>query len=141
MPLTEHLSELRRRLLVSLIFLAVTFAVTFNYSEEIFGMLTFPLKSELSLTVKSPHFHMTEKSPASLVFLAPAEAFWMHLKVSFAAALVFSLPVIFYQLWRFISPGLLMKEKKYVLPFILSSTLLFVAGAGFCFIIVLPFAM
>src|SRR5208283_80665 len=76
-----------------------------------------------------------------LVFLAPAEAFWMNMKVALVVGLLLSLPVLFLQLWKFISPGLHQKEKKYIVPFILVTTILFLAGAAFCFFIVLPFAM
>jgi sec-independent protein translocase protein TatC len=141
MPLTEHLTELRKRILVSLMALFVVFVGVFNYSEKIFDVVTFPLRAELKVSVYSPHFQIVKKTAAPLVFLAPAEAFWMHLKVSLVAALILSLPVIFYQLWRFISPGLLANERKYVLPFVFLATTLFVIGASFCFIIVLPFAI
>lgn len=141
MPLTEHLTELRKRILVSVAVLGVVFAVVFNYSEYLFDILTFPLKAELKIITKAPYYQVISKNAPPLIFLKPAEAFWMHLKVSFVAAFIFSLPVIFYHLWRFISPGLLQKEKKYVLPFIITATALFLAGAMFCFIVVLPFAM
>ncbi len=141
MPLTEHLTELRKRILVSLAALFVVFIGVFNYSEKIFDVVTFPLRAELRVSAYSPHFQIIKKTAAPLVFLAPAEAFWMHLKVSLVAALILSLPVIFYQLWRFISPGLLANEKKYVLPFVFLATTLFIIGAFFCFIIVLPFAI
>ena len=144
LPLKEHLSELRKRILISLTVLFIAFLFIFNYSEELFNILVFPLKSEIKLDVKNPYIHIinkTPKTPVSLVFLAPAEAFWMHMKVSFLASFIFVLPVIFYQIWKFISPGLLAKEKKYLMPFIFSSTILFLAGALFCFVIILPFAM
>jgi sec-independent protein translocase protein TatC len=127
--------------MISLIAVFLVFAFTFNYSEKLFGLLTLPLKSELTLNFTKPYFHTKEKAPISLVFLAPAEAFWMHMKVSFIASIVLSLPIIFHQLWRFISPGLKSREKKYVLPFVFSATGLFTAGAAFCFLIILPFAM
>mgnify|MGYP001617686746 CR=1 FL=1 len=145
MPLTEHLGELRRRIIVSLTALLVAFAVAFNYSEEIFKLIIFPLKYSLSFSMKNPYLNIISHEKISqgtkLVFLAPAEAFWMSMKVSFVAGLIPALPVIFYQLWKFISPGLMAKEKKYVLPFIISATGLFLMGAAFCFFIVLPFAM
>jgi len=65
----------------------------------------------------------------------------MHLKVSFVVGLMLALPVILHQLWKFISPGLLAKERKYIAPFVVTATLLFLAGAAFCFLFVLPFAM
>ena len=142
MPLTEHLADLRRSILISVIFIAIAFVLAFNFSEDLFRILMFPLRDELKVDGRSPFFHLIAKAkPTSLVFLSPAEAFWMYLKVSFVAGLICSLPVIFYEIWRFISPGLMSKEKKYFLPFIMSSTALFLTGALFCFVIVLPFAM
>jgi sec-independent protein translocase protein TatC len=141
MPLTEHLSELRRRILTSLAAVFVVFVVVFNYSEKLFELITFPLRAELHFRLSAPYIDVIRKTAAPLVFLAPAEAFWMHLKVSLVASLIISLPVVFYQLWRFISPGLLAKERKYVVPFIFFATSLFLVGALFCFGIVLPFAI
>ncbi|MHB8881693.1 MAG: twin-arginine translocase subunit TatC [Thermodesulfovibrionales bacterium] len=142
MPLIEHLAELRKRLLISFSFLGIAFVVLFRFSEHIFRLLIFPLKSELKFVPVRPFITVIEKQAASsLVFLAPAEAFWMHMKVCMVAALIVSLPVIFFQVWRFISPGLVEKEKKYVVPFIFFSSALFLFGALFCFVIVLPFAM
>ena len=144
MPLTEHLGDLRKRIVISLVALFVTFAIAFNYSEEIFRFIMFPLRYNLDFSVKNMYVHFVQQDKlqnTKLVFLAPAEAFWMNLKVAFVAGLMLSLPVIFLQLWKFISPGLLPKEKKYVFPFILSATTLFLFGAAFCFFIVLPFAM
>lgn len=141
LPLTEHLTELRKRILISVAALGIAFLFIFNYSEELFNILTFPLKSEIKFNFTNPFLHIKEKTPISLVFLAPAEAFWMHMKVSFVASFIVALPVIFFQIWKFVSPGLLSNEKKYVIPFLLSSTTLFLAGSLFCFVIILPFAM
>ena len=143
MPFTEHLTEFRKRIIVSLAALLIGFIACFSYSEEIFEVLILPLKSEMSFSMHSPFISLIPskiKNP-SLVFLAPAEAFWMHMKVSFVAGLVLSLPIILHQFWKFISPGLLLKEKKYVGPFVVSASLLFLVGALFCFLLVLPFAM
>jgi sec-independent protein translocase protein TatC len=143
MPFTEHLSDLRNRIVISLVALLVGFIISFTYSEELFKGLTLPLKSEISFSMTYP-FILSIPSKIqnpSLVFLAPAEAFWMHMKVSLVAAIILSLPVILHQLWKFISPGLLQKEKKYVVPFIVIASALFLAGAAFCFFFVLPFAM
>jgi sec-independent protein translocase protein TatC len=143
MPFTEHLSELRKRIIISLSALVIGFLISFNYSEQIFDALTLPLRSELSFNMHYPFISLvpTKIKNPSLVFLAPAEAFWMHLKVSFVAGLVLCLPVILHQLWKFISPGLLLKERRYIGPFVVSASLLFLAGAFFCFLFVLPFAM
>jgi sec-independent protein translocase protein TatC len=141
MPLTEHLSELRKRIVVPVASMGIFFIVAFYFSEVIFRILSFPLKAQFKLSFTSPYFHITEKASTALVFLAPAEAFWTHLKISFVAAFIISLPVIFYEFWKYISPGLLAKEKKFLLPFIFSSTGLFIIGSLFCFLVVLPFAM
>lgn len=141
MPLTEHLTELRKRIFIALASVLLIFLVSFNYSAEIFDALTLPLKAEIKLAMTAPYVTFTEKPSTQLVFLAPAEAFWMHFKVAFMAAVVASLPVIFLQFWQFISPGLLPKEKKYFLPFLFFAVLLFTVGAFFCFLIILPFAM
>lgn len=144
MPLTAHLEDLRKRIFISLIALMAAFVVAFNYSEEIFSILMFPLRYSLDFSITDLYvrFVQTDKlQTTKLVFLAPAEAFWMNMKVAFVAALVFSLPVIFHQLWKFVSPGLQQNEKKYVVPFVITTTGLFIAGGAFCFIIVLPFAL
>lgn len=143
MPLTEHLSDLRKRIVVSLAAILIGFILSFSYSEEIFRFLTLPLRSEIKLSISYPFVLLapTKMQNPSLVFLAPAEAFWMHMKVSLVVAVILALPVVFHQLWKFVSPGLLQKEKKYVLPFIVTATSLFLAGAAFCLLFVLPFAM
>jgi len=143
MPFTEHLAELRKRILISLGVLLVFFILCFNYSEEIFRLLMFPMKNTISV-IKEPPYIIIKSSNIKnqgLVFLGPAEAFWMHLKVSLIAGLILSLPVIFFQLWKFVSPGLLPKERRYIIPFVISASGLFFVGAFFCFIIVLPFAI
>lgn len=144
MPLTEHLFDLRKRIVTSLVALLIAFLITFNYSEYIFKAVMFPLKYSLDFSVENMYVHFVPQEKLQgmkLIFLAPAEAFWMNIKVAFVAGLLLSLPVIFHQLWKFISPGLMEKEKKYVIPFIFSATGLFLFGAAFCFFIVLPFAM
>jgi len=144
MPITEHLGDLRKRIIVCVIALFITFLISFNYSEDIFRFIMFPLKYNLDFSVKNMYIHFVPQDKlqnTKLVFLAPAEAFWMNIKVAFVSGLILALPLIFYQLWKFISPGLLHKEKRYVVPFILLATSLFLIGAAFCFFIVLPFAM
>lgn len=141
MPLIEHLAELRKRLLISFAFLGIAFMGLFNFSEKIFSLLIFPLNTELKILTTRPFFQLIEKKAVSLVFLSPGEGFWMHLKISMVAAFIVSLPVTFHQLWKFISPGLVEKEKKYIIPFIITATLLFLVGAAFCFMVILPFAL
>ncbi len=138
-----HLDELRKRLVLSLIALVISFGICFYFSEYIFKLLILPLNSTLVLSLKAPFISMknTGNPDHGLVFLAPAEALWMHLKISLIGSLIISSPVIFYEFWKFVSPGLFTKEKHYALPFVIITSLLFLAGALFCFIIVLPFAI
>jgi len=144
LPITKHLQDLRKTIVASLVSVLATFLVTFTFSEEIFRGLMFPLKYTLDFSVRDMYvgFVPNDKlGSMKLVFLGPAEAFWMNIKIAFVASIVVSLPVIFSQLWRFVAPGLNDREKRYVLPFIFSATFLFLAGSAFCFFIVLPFAM
>ena len=144
MSLTAHLEDLRKRIIISVAAVLAAFVVAFNYSEEIFGILMFPLRNSLDFSISELYVRFVpvdKLKTTKLVFLAPTEAFWMNMKVALVAALVFSLPVIFLQLWKFIAPGLQPTEKKYVIPFVIVSTGLFMVGASFCFIIVLPFAL
>ena len=142
-PILEHLGELRKGIFISLIFVAIGFAVSFFYSEHIFSVLILPMHYILSFRLEEPYmaFRKTGSTDINLVFLAPAEALWMHFKIAFLSGTIATSPVIFYQVWRFVSPGLLQKEKKYALPFVFVTSSLFIVGALFCFVIVLPFAM
>lgn len=144
LPITEHLTDLRKRIVNSLIAVSVAFIAAFNFSEHLFRFIMFPLRYNFDFSVRELYIRFVQADKlqnTKLVFLAPAEGFWMNLKVSLVAAVIVSLPIVFYQIWKFISPGLLPKEKKYVMPFVFFTTLLFLAGASFCFFIVLPFAL
>jgi sec-independent protein translocase protein TatC len=144
MSFLGHLGELRKKVTVSLIATCVTFMVSFNYSEQILESLMFPLRYTLDFSVTKKYIYFIPQDKlhnTKLVFLAPAEGFWMNMKIAMVAALILALPVIFQQLWSFISPGLHRKEKKYVVPFVITATGLFLVGGAFCFFIVLPFAM
>lgn len=122
LPFLVHLEELRKRIVIMLIAVGVGFGLTFSFSEKILLWLARPLK-------------------AKLVFLSPTEVFWVNLKIAFFAGLVLVIPVVLYQVWAFISPGLFEKEKKYALPFVILSTSFFAMGVLFCLFVVLPFAM
>ncbi|MCX8030068.1 MAG: twin-arginine translocase subunit TatC [Thermodesulfovibrionales bacterium] len=144
LPITEHLGELRRRIVISLITLFIGFLISFNFSQEIFNILIFPLKYNLTLKLQSPYLEFVPQDKlegTKLVFLAPAEALWMSIKISLVSAIIVGIPIFFHQAWKFISPGLLPHEKKYLVPFLFSSISLFLIGVSFCFFIVLPFAI
>jgi len=139
----EHLAELRSRLIVSIIVVAVFSGILFYYSEYLYNLMILPMKSKLVLQGSFPflNFIPMEIKDASLIVTAPGERFWMHIKISVVGAVVLSLPVILYQTWKFIAPGLFPNEKRYLGPFIVASSIFFIIGAAFCFIVVLPFAL
>lgn len=143
LPITSHLNELRGRILVSVLTIVVTAGACFYYSENIFSFLVMPINGTLKFSLTYPFFlfERIKESNTELVFLAPAEALWMHFKISLVGGLIISSPLLLFELWRFTAPGLLDKEKRYLLPFIFITMFLFLLGALFCFFIVLPFAM
>lgn len=143
MPLIEHLSELRTRIIISLVSVLVGFVLAFSFSEQMLEFLMLPMRKIAVLSLKFPFLNFIDRAgkPFNLIFTAPAEAFWMHFKIAFVAGFILVIPVVLYQVWRFISPGLHENEKKYVAPFIFVGSGLFALGAMFCFFIVLPFAM
>ncbi|MGD2063582.1 MAG: twin-arginine translocase subunit TatC [Nitrospirota bacterium] len=127
MSLTGHLEELRTRLFRALIAVGAGFAAAYGFSEQIVLFLQRPLK---------------EVAPeVSLNYFSLMEPFLTHLKAAFFAGLLLALPVIFYQLYRFIAPGLLPRERRYVVPFVLFGSLFFLGGATLAFLGVLPFAV
>ncbi|MEN8265058.1 MAG: twin-arginine translocase subunit TatC, partial [Nitrospirota bacterium] len=142
-PLTSHLGELRNRIVITLIAVLIAFCASFYFSETIFRLLTLPLHYTIKISLDNPYFSFVPGQffEHKLNVLRPAEALWTHIKISFIAAFIFSSPVIFYEIWRFIAPGLLEKERKYAFPFVFTTTFLFLTGSLFCFGIVLPFAM
>jgi len=143
MSLIEHLSELRKRIVICLVALAIAFIFTFSYSEHIFKLLLFPLNYTPKISLKEGLVFISDQKlqNTKLVFLGPAEAFWMNMKIALVSGFILTIPIIFYQIWKFVSPGLYQHEKRYIVPFVLSATGLFLMGVVFCYLIVLPFAM
>ncbi len=125
MSLTEHLIELRKRLTHSLIALGLGFLICYFFKDQLFAIITRPL---------------TDALPQSsyLIYTGLTQAFFTYMKIAFFASLVLTCPFIMYQVWRFIAPALLPQEKKLVVPFVLSSTLLFLGGISFGYFVVLP---
>ena len=125
MPFLEHLEELRGRLLKSI--LSIIFFTVGSYS----------ISRQLMKILISPYPIKDEK----LIFLAPTEGFMVHIKVALFAGIILSLPVIFYQLWQFVAPGLYKKERKYVPMIVFFSTFSFMVGALFCYFIIIPYGL
>ena len=126
MPLTAHLAELRSRIFKILISWAVGFAICWNFSELIFQRLLQPATEAL------------RPDGGTLQAIAPTEIFFTYLKCSLLAGFMLALPVVFWQIWAFVSPGLYSKEKKVTIPFVTTSTALFAAGASFGYFMVFP---
>lgn len=142
MPLTSHLEELRKRLLVSIVAVGIALAVTFNQSHFILQLVQAPLNMTYVFERVPPYVQAkTRPEPLTLYFHTPTEPFWTHLKLAFFAALFLATPVILFEVWRFIAPGLLPGERRWALPFVSLSTLFFALGLAFCYKVVLPFAL
>ena len=125
MPFLEHLGELRTRIMRSLFWLLGGLVIAFPFSERIVDWLARPVT----------------KLGYKLVFTAPAEAFWVQMKVAMIVGLFISSPGILYQVWAFIAPGLHPHEKKYAAPFVIVGSLMFIAGGAFSLFVVTPYAI
>lgn len=124
LPVTHHLAELRQRLIVTLIVMAVFFAIAYTFSEYILVFIKKPLQDH-----------------CEFIFTSPTEVFYAHMKMSFFVALFLSAPLIFYEVWAFIAPGLHQKEKKYTLPIIVFTSIFFTIGIAFGSLVVVPFGI
>ena len=121
-----HLAELRVRLMKSAGALFVFFFVAFAFWEPILNWIMVPLKESLS-------------ADSEVIAYKMGEQFFVAVIVSFFASLMVSLPIIFYQLWAFVAPGLYDNEKKLMIPFVTSATFMFTVGAAFAYFVVFPY--
>ena len=129
MPLLEHLIELRRRLLYSIIALVVAFIACYFVAEDIYNFLVRPL-ADL----------MAGQEGRRLIYTGLHEAFFTYLKVAFFGAAVISFPIVAGQLWAFIAPGLYKNEKRAFLPFLIATPVLFTLGASLVYYLIFPLA-
>ena len=127
-PFTEHLGELRDRLVRSFIAVAIGFVVAYFFKEKLFEILTAPLITA-----------MGENSTARMIFTGLPEAFFTYLKVALLTGIILATPVLFYEFWMFVSPGLYRGEKKYLLPIVFLSVFFFAIGASFGYFVVFPY--
>jgi sec-independent protein translocase protein TatC len=125
-PLLEHLIELRRRLLWCLATLVVAFFICFAFAKNIFAVLVQPL---------------LKAGQGKLIYTDVFEAFFVQVKVGLFAALMLSFPMLATQLWRFVAPGMYVKEKRAFLPFLLMTPFFFAAGACFAYFFAMPWAL
>ena len=131
-PLIEHLTELRQRLIYSVAAFLVGMIICFTFGSALLDFLLGPIERTMrSLGNPNPVMQYT----------APQEYFFTLIRISVVAGLTVSFPIIAYQLWRFVAPGLYKNEKNAFLPFIISSPLLFLLGAAFAHYVVVPLAM
>jgi sec-independent protein translocase protein TatC len=128
MPLLAHLEELRKRIIFSVLGVLVGFLSCWSFADRIFGLLQQPIIGALR------HHGIA----GGLVYLNPTEPFNLYLEVALVGGVFAASPFVFYQLWLFIAPGLYRKEKRYVMPFLLSTVGLFIAGGLFGYKMVYP---
>jgi sec-independent protein translocase protein TatC len=131
MGFLDHLEELRKRLIYSIVAIAIGCGASWKYVESIYAIIQRPITEALQ----------REGLAAKLVFLNPTEPFNLYLKVAGMAGLFIASPFVLYQIWCFISPGLYRNEKRYVMPFMASTIALFLAGGYFGYKIALPRAL
>jgi len=157
-PFIEHLVELRKRLVVIVIAVVVGMGVAWNFSTDILNFIEKPLTGKTYLTdiKKKAYSKVKEWSPAlytrykleqevnapekkrPLNYSAPLEPFFIQCKISMLAGFIMVLPIVFFQVWLFIAPGLTRQERKLVIPFVTAATITFCIGAMFFLVIIWP---
>jgi len=131
MGFLDHLEELRKRIVYSIVAVGIGCAASWGFHERIYDIMQRPIMDALHKN------GLSEK----LVFLNPTEPFNLYIKISALAGLFLTSPFVLYQVWMFISPGLYRREKKYIVPFMVSTIALFCAGGYFGYRIVYPSAL
>jgi sec-independent protein translocase protein TatC len=126
LPFTAHLEELRNRLIACFIAVGVGFVASYAFKEKLFYILVAPLKQVM-------------KEGDTLIYTHLPEAFFTFLKTALISGLMLASPIILYQFWMFVAPGLYDREKRLLVPILLLSTLFFVGGALFGYFVVFPF--
>ena len=124
MSFLDHLDELRKRLVRIVAYLGIGLIACFYFSKDIYNFIAVPLTSVLPAGTKP-------------IFTNLTDPFTLYIKVALLAGVFVTIPFTLYEVWKFIAPGLYRREKRYVVPFMFSSVLLFLVGAAFCYYIVL----
>ncbi len=125
-PFMSHLEELRKRLVICAIAVGIGFVIAYIFAEQLFQILILPLRQNMD-------------EGQQLIFTSLPEMFFAYLKTALVTAVLGAAPLIFYQLYMFVAPGLYRNERSLVVPFVISSSLLFVGGSLFGYFIVFPF--
>jgi sec-independent protein translocase protein TatC len=129
MPLFQHLEELRSRLLICGLAIGVGFVLCYFFKEQVFDVFIMPWVNALP-----------KGQSVKLIYTVPYEAFLAEMEVSFIMGTILASPVILWQIWKFVAPGLYQTERRYILPVILCSCLFFVGGVLFGYFVVVPVA-
>ena len=129
MSLIDHITELRKRLLKSFVYILLVFLICFYFADELFAFLAMPLVSLLD----------TENGQG-FIYTALQEAFFTELKIAFFFSLFFSFPLVAIQIWKFIAPGLYNNEKNAFLPFLIATPILFFSGGAIVYYLISPVA-
>jgi sec-independent protein translocase protein TatC len=157
-PFIEHLVELRKRLIVIVVAVIIGMGVAWNYSNDLMRFVEKPLTGKTYLTEikKTVYLKVKELAPAMytrykldqeinaptkerrLNYSAPLEPFFIQCKISMLAGFILALPIVFYQVWLFIAPGLTRSERRLVMPFVTAATLTFCIGAMFFLVVIWP---
>lgn len=156
-PLLDHLTELRTRLIICVASFAVAFAVCFAFANPIYMFLLHPFEiaAALMASQKAGHAHgpfdlvlalsgvrpVEAGAAVRMVFTAPLEFFFTKMKLAGFGAIVISFPVLAFQLYRFVAPGLYRRERNAFLPFLLAAPVLFLMGAALVYYVMLPFVL
>ena len=126
MSFLDHLDELRRRLIVSIVAVGIAFFICWAFREKIYDFVTIPI---------------TQFTGAKLKYVTPAEPFSVYMQISLLAGIFLASPIILWQVWLFISPGLYRREKRFALPFLAATTVLFLVGGAFAYCVALPLTL
>jgi sec-independent protein translocase protein TatC len=126
MSFLDHLDELRRRLIVSIVAVTLAFFSCWAFREKIYDFLTVPI---------------TQFTGEKLKYLTPIDPFNIYMQIALMTGVFVASPIILWQVWLFISPGLYRHEKRFALPFLAATTLLFVTGGVFAYKIALPLSL
>ena len=129
-PLVEHLAELRNRLIWSASAFVVALFAVYPFAMQVFNFLSHPICDVLA----------AQGQDCQLVLISPQEGFFVAINISLFGGLVLAFPVIAFNLWRFVAPGLYRSEKNAFLPFLFASPIMFFFGAAFAYLVVLPMA-
>lgn len=127
MSFLDHLDELRRRIIVAIAAVGISFVICWIFHERIFEFLSVPITQHLG--------------DRKLAYLSPTEPFMIYMKASFYAGIFLASPLVLWQVWLFIAPGLYSREKRYAVPFLLSSSVLFILGGVFAYAVGLPMTL